>query len=408
MKARPHLVAVALLSASMMSTPAIAQEANVIVDSMVQAGLSPAEAQARYALDLEARALQERLRREEPSFAGMYGDASSGDMRIFVRLTGSPKATLARYTTNASFVAVQAAVPLQALERRQAAMARAFEARGIVAGTSIDLRSGKVKVSTRQVAQARQALTGVATEAEAEVQDDDAVATPVTAVSGGRQITYQSVSGTTLTSDRGTTGFAVTNGTTSGITTAAHFGRCIAANGTTVAGCTVNGPAFYNPSNTATGQLPGTPSLRFQSERIGGAYDVEWRTSSSDTFPNQIIYGASTAMPITGTYDPANLVIGSSRVCKHGFNTGYACGTLVERYNQLWYGSYGDHYLVARDGGGLMAGGGDSGGPVFLSNTAVGFISGVFQNTSSTRYGQMSFTSVTTLGALGLQVKTAP
>jgi hypothetical protein len=385
----------------------LAQEENVIVQSMVQAGLSPAEAQARYALDLEARALQERLRREEPSFAGMYGDASSGSMRIFVRLTGNAQTTLARFTSNPAFVAVQAAVPLQALERRQAAMARALEARGVAAGTSIDLKTGKVRVYTRQPAQARQALTGVVADTESEVREDDAAATPVAAVSGGRQTTYQSVSGTTLSSDRGTLGFAVTNGTTSGVTTAAHFGRCVNASGATIAGCTVNGPSFYNPANT-TGQLTGTPSLRWQSERLGGAYDVEWRTSTTDTFPNQIIYGASTVMAVTSTYDPANLVIGSSRVCKQGFTTGYACGTLVERYNQLWFGTYGDHYLVSSDSGGMMASGGDSGGPVFLANTAVGLISGVFQNTSSSRYGQMSFTSITTLSALGIRVKTAP
>ncbi|MEO7826832.1 MAG: hypothetical protein ABIR60_06790 [Allosphingosinicella sp.] len=81
---------------------------------------------------------------------------------------------------------------------------------------------------------------------------------------------------------------------------------------------------------------------------------------------------------------------------------------IVERYNMLWFGSYGDHYLVSPDAGGLMASGGDSGGPVFLANTAVGLISGVFQNTSSSRYGQMSFTSITTLSALGISVKTTP
>jgi hypothetical protein len=43
----------------------------------------------------------------------------------------------------------------------------------------------------------------------------------------------------------------------------------------------------------------------------------------------------------------------------------------------------------------------------FLANTAVALISSLFQNTSSTRYGQMSFTSITTLTALGIRVKTA-
>lgn len=394
---------------SALTTPASAQDANIIVESLIQTGLTRGEAESRYALDGEARLLQERLRREEPAFAGMYGDVTAGALKVFVRLTGNANATLAKYTNNPAFVAVQAVVPLQALERRQEAIARSLAARGTVAGNSIDLRTGKVRVVTRDVAKAKQALTGAATDSEIDVQDDDVAPTPVLAVSGGRQATAQFVSGSTLYSDRTSLGFSVTttNGATSGVVTAAHFGRCVNSSGATIAGCSVNGAAYYNPSN-ATGQLTGTPSLTFRSERLGGSYDVEWRTSTTDTFPNQIIYSTNTAMAITITYDPANFVAGSSRVCKQGFTTGYACGTFVEKYNMPWFGTYGDHYLVKSDRGSAMAAGGDSGGPVFLSNTAVGLISGVFADPASSRYNQMSFTSITTLSALGVTVETAP
>jgi hypothetical protein len=83
------------------ASPTVAQQPNIIVEAMIRSGLAQSEAQARYELDLEARSLQERLQRDEPSFAGMYGDARRGNSgqgvtRIFVRFTGDAKRTLHR------------------------------------------------------------------------------------------------------------------------------------------------------------------------------------------------------------------------------------------------------------------------------------------------------------------------
>ncbi len=404
---RNMVVAIALSLST--SSLALAQDANIIVDSMVRSGLAQPEAQMRYDLDLEARLLQERLRRDEPSFAGMYGDASDGTMRIFVRLTGDAKRTLSRYTSNPAFVAVQGRTPLAALERRQEALERSLAARGVLAGHSIDMRTGKVQITTKQIAQARQAAPGIETDPDVELLDENPAATPAVTIYGGKQTTYQSVSGTTPTSDRGSLGFAVKSGTTNGILTAAHFGRCVNSSGGTTLGCTVNGAAFYNPTNISSGSIGGTPRLIWQGERIGGAYDAEWRTSSSDSFPNTIQYGSGTSMAVTAVYNPDNLVVGSSKVCKQGFNTGYTCGTYRERYSMPWFGTAGVHYLVSNDAGGPMAGGGDSGGPVFAAATAIGLVSGVFTDPVSTRYNQMSFTSITlAASALGVTVKTAP
>lgn len=406
----------ALLIAVSGSSLAQAQETNIVVQAMVRSGLSQAEAEARYNLDLEARALQERLQREEPSFGGMYGDANRGNAaqgvtRIFVRFTGDAKRTLANYTSNPAFVAVQARTPLSALQKRQDALERQLSARGIVAGYSVDMQSGRVRVTTREIAQARQAAPGIETDPEVELRDANPLPTPAVTVYGGKQVTYQSLSGTTLTSDRGTLGFAVKSGTVNGILTAAHFGRCVNSSGATVAGCTVNGSAFYNSTNN-TGQISGTPTLVWRAERLGGAYDAEWRTSSVDTFPNTIQWGPSnTPMNVTAVYNPDGLVVGSSKVCKQGFSTGYTCGTFWERYSMPWFGSTGVHYLVGNDACQCpMAGGGDSGGPVFASGTAIGLVSGVFDDPNSgIRYNEMSFTSITlAASALGVTVKTAP
>lgn len=158
----------------------------------------------------------------------MYGDANRGNAaqgvtRIFVRFTGDAKRTLANYTSNPAFVAVQARTPLSALQKRQDALERQLSARGIVAGYSVDMQSGRVRVTTREIAQARQAAPGIETDPEVELRDANPLPTPAVTVYGGKQVTYQSLSGTTLTSDRGTLGFAVKSGTVNGILTAAHF-----------------------------------------------------------------------------------------------------------------------------------------------------------------------------------------
>ncbi|MFL6727712.1 MAG: hypothetical protein ACJ8FS_14530 [Sphingomicrobium sp.] len=115
-------------------------------------------------------------------------------------------------------------------------------------------------------------------------------------------------------------------------------------------------------------------------------------------------------MNVTAVYDPEGLVVGSSKVCKEGFTSGYTCGTFWERYNMPWFGSSGVQYLVGNDACQCaMAAAGDSGGPVFASATAMGLVSGVFTDPSSIRYNEMSFTSITlAASALGVTIKTAP
>lgn len=403
-----RVVSISLVGLLLMSGPVAAQETNPIIESMMQEGLSEQEATARYRLDIEAQELHKQLIETLPdSFAGIYGDASSGDMRIFVRLTGDAPKTLAEYTSNPAFVAVQANVPLRALENRQVALLRSLAARGIQAGASIDFRLGKVRVTTKDRGKALQAVPGLEDD-DVDILEGDPLPVPAATINGGKQITYQSISGSTLTSDRGSLGFAIKSGTTNGILTAAHFGRCKDPSGATVPGCVVNGPAFFNPNNQASGVISGTPTLTWKGERLGGSYDAEWRTSSSDTFPN-VIQDGTTTMAVTQVSDPDWLIVNSSKVCKQGFKTGRTCGTFREKYLMPWFGSDGYHYLVSNDAGGMMADGGDSGGPVYAAASAIGIVSGVFTNPSSSRYNWMSFTSAKlAASALGVTIKVAP
>jgi hypothetical protein len=383
------------------------------IDSLVATGVARDEALRRYSLDAEARRLKETLETNEAaSFGGIYGDASDGTMKIFVRLTGDAKTTLSRYTTNPAFVAVNTNVPLRALENRKNAIIRSLEARKVMALTSLDLRNGRVQVVARRAAEARAAIGGAAAEgSDYEIKEADPIPSPTAAVLGGNELTHKRTSSAGGVSyDRASAGFSVSrtvNGvTTYGVLTAAHFGRCLDTAGAVIAGCTVNGPAYYNPTKAAT-ITSGTPTLAWQGERLGGDYDFEWRTSSSDTFPNQITYGSS-PMTITATYDAYKLVPGSSRVCKMGRSSGATCGIVTQFGTFNNFGSVGEYVIVQHDDPSqFMALAGDSGGPVIaFTGYATGLVQGNWTDPASPVYRHMAFMPIARISVLGLTVRT--
>jgi hypothetical protein len=383
------------------------------IESLVATGVPREEALRRYALDTEARRLKQTLETNEAAaFGGIYGDASDGSMKIFVRLTGDAKSTLSRYTNNPAFIAVNTNVPLRALENRKNAIIRALEARNVMALTSLDLRNGRVRVVARRAAEARSAIGGAAAEgSDYEIREGEPLPSATASVLGGNELTHKRTSSAGGVSyDRASAGFSVSrtvNGvTTYGVVTAAHFGRCLDTSGALISGCTVNGPAYYNPTKAAS-ITSGSPTLVWQGERMGGNYDFEWRTSSSDTFPNQIIYGSS-PMTITATYDAYNLVPGSSRVCKMGRSSGATCGVVTQFGSFNNFGTVGEYVLVQNDDPSqYMAIGGDSGGPVIaFTGYATGLVQGTWNDPASPVYRQMAFMPITRISVLGLTVRT--
>lgn len=348
--------------------------------------------------------LRQAVEANEPnSFGGIYGEQTP-EFRVFVVLTGDAAATLAKYTRDPVFVPVQGKKSLNALEARRQTLERKLQKAGGFFSTDLDLKNGKIKVKHPDRAKAKKAIEeGGDVSDDVEILEESGQPTPIVDILGGKQITAAWTTSTTQYYERGSLGFNVTDGTTRGVLTAGHFLRCVDAAGVAKPGCTVNGPALYNPTN-AVAPASTSPTLSFQAERLGGNYDFEWRTASGHTFPNLIDYGAQ--MRVTATYDATKLTPGTSVVCKMGKTTGYTCGTVTSVTENInWYGATGTYIRVRNNATGPMAGEGDSGGPVFQQNTALGLATYVW-GTGQTNAGEMGFMPIGRISVLGLNVIT--
>lgn len=151
-------------------------------------------------------------------------------------------------------------------------------------------------------------------------------------------------------------GFAVKKGSTYGVTTAGH--------------CT--GSMSY-----------GGSGLTFQAEKYvhQGKHDIEWHSKAgSHTIRNWVTDGTNDATTyyrtITSVQTSAGFVTGQW-VCKWGQTTRYNCGTVTSVTYDPSYPNVQlyDFGLVERSGVDLSEPG-DSGGPVYAENQAVGTISG--------------------------------
>lgn len=314
----------AILALFIGSSPASAQSsADPIVSSYAQTyGVSTTEAQRRLSYTGKAAELQARLSAGEPTrFAGMYIEHQP-TFRIVVRLVGGADQLLKRYTTDPVFVAEQAQTPLVALRNKQDALIRALARSTPELSTDLDVRTGRLKVYVRNPAQARSSLAAAAVGSDDTDIVEAAKREQVTAaIQGGEAINGPTQSDGSY--EIGTLGFVVTNGTTRGVLTAAHFGECINA----PAGCVLNAPAKH--------ELSGV-TLTWQNQQNMGSNDYEWRTASgTNTLPNAIRY-STTTMPITAAMDPRNFAVGTV-VCKQGRTTGYTCGTIESTWSQVTY-----------------------------------------------------------------------
>jgi hypothetical protein len=145
-------------------------------------------------------------------------------------------------------------------------------------------------------------------------------------------------------------------------------------------------------------------SLTWVAQRNAGGEDYEWRTASNstNTFPNTIRY-STTTMPVTTVRDPTTYSVGTT-VCKQGRTTGYTCGPIQSTNTALTYnGVSGTYVRVARDTGGTMCDTGDSGGPIFQLNTALG----IMHSKSTSFPGQCYFMPIQRISSLGLSVVTS-
>jgi hypothetical protein len=387
-----RIVSITCIIAIFASSQGLAQSltdgnSDPIVQNYVEAyGISPEEARRRMAYVQQAADLQQRLQAEEPvRFGGLYIEQQPS-FRVVVKLVGGANQLLSRYTTDPVFVAEKAPFPLKALRNKQEALAKRLGQDEPIFGTDIDVRSGRVKLYIPNPANVRAKLKGASiSDEDVDIVQSAEIERTAATVQGGEATTYM-ISSTTETA---TLGFNVTDGTTKGVLTAAHFGECAGR----LSGCVVNGASKHTPSGV---------SLTFKGQQNAGSNDYEWRTAATgNTFPNSLKY-SSTSMTITSTRDPTAFPVGTT-VCKQGATTGYTCGTIESTSSTSTYnGQTGTWVRVKRNTSGNMVEGGDSGGPVFGANTAYGIVHS--KVTATGLVGQMHFMPITRISGLGLSV----
>lgn len=171
-----------------------------------------------------------------------------------------------------------------------------------------------------------------------------------------------------------TSGFTVKNtaGTT-GMTTSAH---CEGIN------------TYYNPNGT-------TIALTHTGVEIKDAdQDVEVHTSGYVERPEFYADLAATARILTGKRLQSSTAAGN-QVCHRGATTGYSCGLVgLTNYQPTYAGACGTVtcspvWVTVNGDANTACYGGDSGGPVFASQTAFGLLKGT--NASGSAKGQCSF-----------------
>lgn len=182
--------------------------------------------------------------------------------------------------------------------------------------------------------------------------------------------------GSKITSSGGycTSGFTVKNSAgTTGMTTSAH---CEGIN------------TYYNPNGT-------TIALTHTGVEIKDAdQDVEVHTSGYTERAEFYADSATTARIVTGRRLQSSTAAGN-QVCHRGAATGYSCGLVgLTNYKPTYAGACGtvacSSVWITVDGDSQTACyQGDSGGPVFASQTAFGLLKGT--SASGTAKGQCSF-----------------
>jgi hypothetical protein len=148
-----------------------------------------------------------------------------------------------------------------------------------------------------------------------------------------------------------TSGFSVQKSSTNrGISTAGHCG---------------NSETWVD-----TGQ-----ALAFQAQSVGGSHDEQWHKRSDATIKNWAWDGNPDWRWITGKRHRNNQSVGDY-VCKFGKSTGYGCGNIVSKSTTGCVADPNATFIKVHNSSGQdLANGGDSGGPWYISETALGITS---------------------------------
>lgn len=298
----------------------------------VRYGVGVDEALRRLRVQGAAGELNARLQAEYPeTFAGLTIEHQPA-YAVVARFTRGGDEALASAAVDPALARVlraeRATVPLRVLQRRlEAAYGRA-RGQGVEVTGALNLRANRPEIYVpAHAADAARAAVPVETGAAVVVVD---------ALPRNEALLYGGLNLGTCTS-----GFYVKNASgTRGISTAGHCGNSLSFGGS---------------------------GLTYQGEYYSGAYDVQWHTQSGATYTNLIKEGGSTRA-ITATRARASQSSGDW-VCKEGISTGNTCGTVS---NTSYCYASSCTYVYVSGGAVNLSEPGDSGGPWYSGNTAVG------------------------------------
>ena len=129
-------------------------------------------------------------------------------------------------------------------------------------------------------------------------------------------------------------------------------------------------------SNSAT--LNGV-SITYDSEIFAGNYDMQYGSVGTLAPENLMRVSPTTLSRVTSRTTRSGQAI-NSFVCKYGNTTNQTCGDLTSKtFQPGWVPSAAPVFgQVSPNGGPDMVNGGDSGGPVYVSQSAWGLVSGEY------------------------------
>jgi hypothetical protein len=121
---------------------------------------------------------------------------------------------------------------------------------------------------------------------------------------------------------------------------------------------------------------PFPHNLCRQAQLLGTYYDIQWLTCGGVNFTNKILWwdNPNLTQSITSVQYRAQQVVGAY-VSKYGVTTKYTAGYIESLYTSLSYVPNSQNTFIKVDntaGYPLLADSGDSGGPWFAGNTALG------------------------------------
>lgn len=373
-------VLAAMLSACLgMAGQSTAQFRPPILDPVVASyaqdhGVSTSEAKRRLSQLEVISDLERRLIAEIPDQFGGLRVVHQPTFRVEVFLTHTPAAVLSRFTRDPMFEAVQTPRSLELLRSAQIELSERLHAAGVQHESGIEVEKAELDFYVLDTQKsAAIAVAELAAVPYANLRQVSGFIQTTATIQGGRQ-----VSGSTQNC---TSGFNVVHATSGlrGVTTAGHCDNTLSYSGTTLA---------------------------FQGELNQGSDDFQWNRHASSTYPNQIYIGSG-LHTITASLASSGLPLGWT-VCKYGISGGYRCGEIADKNAQSNYNGQIGTYIRVRNASNLpLSIAGDSGGPVFGTNTAYGLIHG--RGASGTAFvNDMYFMPIERFSGLNLSVATTP